>query len=266
MTTLSARNPRVQQLRRLVSRRRDRDQAGVFVIEGPGLLREALASGHVPTDVFVVAGAGVGDASVGEAQQRGAAVHELPATVLGSVASTVSPQPVLGVLAQCDAGLHAALAPPASFVVVAAGVRDPGNAGTLIRTAAAAGADAVVFCGDAVDVFNPKVVRASAGALFRVPVVRHAPPDALWDLLARLGLRTVGLAAGAVTPYDELDLVGPVAVVAGNEATGLDPAIASRVDAVASIPMAAGVESLNVAAAVAVVCFEVSRQRRRGRP
>ncbi len=266
-TPLSARNPRVQQLRRLLARRRARDEAGLFVLEGAGLLAEALATGHVPLEVFVAAGSDADQELVAEAQRRGASVHRIPAEAVSAVASTVSPQPLLGVAPHCDVELDAALTPSATFVVVAAGVRDPGNGGTLVRTAAAAGADAVVFCDDAVDLFNPKVVRASAGALFRVPVVRGAPIDALWDRLGRFGLRSVGLEGGVGNVgYDQLDLRDPVAIVVGNEAGGLGPLVRPRVDTLAAIPMAAGVESLNVAAAVAAVCFEVARQRRQAVP
>ncbi len=144
----------------------------------------------------------------------------------------------------------------AGFVVVAAGVADPGNLGTILRTAEAAGADAVVLTPDTVDVTNPKVVRASAGALFHVPVVDQVE---LGEVRVH-GLRLLGTAAGGATSYAEADLTGRIAIAVGNEAHGLPDD--APVDGWISIPHAGRAESLNAAMAAAVICFEAARQRR----
>jgi len=135
--------------------------------------------------------------------------------------------------------------------------------GTLVRTAEAAGAGAVVVAGTSADLFGPKAVRSSAGAVFHVPLVVAPDGDDALDALAAAGLRLVGTAADAATAHDEADLTGPLALVLGNEADGLPPAVLERVDERVAIPIEGRAESLNVAAAGAVLCFEAARQRRR---
>jgi TrmH family RNA methyltransferase len=139
-------------------------------------------------------------------------------------------------------------------VVVLAGVSDPGNAGTVIRSAAAAGAAGVLVTPGSVDPTNPKVVRASAGALFALPV-------ATVEDLSTLGLTTVGAVAGGLSP-DEVDLSGPVALVLGGEAAGLPED--ELFDTEVALPLGGGVESLNVAMAATVLLYEARRQRNGG--
>jgi TrmH family RNA methyltransferase len=140
-------------------------------------------------------------------------------------------------------------------------VRDPGNAGTVLRSAEAAGAGGVIFCDGSVDVFNPKTVRASAGALFHVPVVAGGDPAGVLDELGRAGLRRLGTAARGGQAYTDVDMTGPVAIVLGNEAHGLSVDVAGRLDGSITIPMAGKADSLNVGMAAAVICFEAARQR-----
>ncbi len=262
MEALSARNPRVQQLRKLVKQSKARVEAGLFVIEGPGLLAEAVGSNADVRDVFVAEGSSL-DPDLGQAlNQTGIAVWELEPHVLESVASTTSPQPVLATVGLTNALLEDSVPAGTGLVVVGEAISEPGNAGTIIRTAAAAGATAVVFTEGSVAVHNPKVVRASAGALFRIPVVSNAKFEAMAQYLHRVGLSLVGLAGEATTHYDEVDYTQGRAIVLGNEAHGLSAQALSRVDTAVTIPMASGVESINVAAAGAAVCFEAARQRR----
>jgi len=184
----------------------------------------------------------------------GAPCAALAAGVLERVATTESPQPLLAVVRYRSAG--AEVLAGAGFVVVAVGLSDPGNLGTILRTAEAAGADAVVLTPDTVDATNPKVVRASAGALFLLPVVDHVE---LGELRAA-GLRVLGTSAASGTAYTDADLTGRLALAVGNEARGL--AADAPVDGWLTIPHAGRAESLNAAMAAAVVCFEVARQRR----
>jgi TrmH family RNA methyltransferase len=219
------------------------------VVEGAGLAEVAIRAG---LDVEVIY------RPVGAVPLEGplAAVPliELAPGVLERVASTQSPQPLLAVVGYRPARVE--VLRDARFVVAAAAVADPGNLGTILRTAEAAGADAVVLTPDTVDVTNPKVVRASAGALFLLPVVA---PVELADLRG-YGLRTVGTSSRRGRPYDDVDLTGPVAIVVGNEAHGLPDH--APVDEWVTVPQVGRAESLNVAMATAVVCFEVARQRR----
>jgi len=209
----------------------------------------ALAAGHALEAVFVPDGAPPPTGAL-----SGVPCSTLAPGVLERVATTEAPQPLLAVVRYRTAG--AEILATAGFVVVAVGLSDPGNLGTVLRTAEAAGADAVVLTADTVDVTNPKVVRASAGAVFLVPVVA---PVELGEIPAT-GLRVLGTSAASGTPYTEADLTGRLALAVGNEAHGL-PADAP-VDGWLTIPHAGRAESLNAAMAAAVVCFEAARQRR----
>ena len=218
------------------------------------------------TDVFAEPGADAG--LLERAEAAGAAVHPLRAGVLDRAAVTVTPQPVAAVATILDRPLSDALAGPAApgrfdLVVVLPAVADPGNAGTLVRSADASGARAVVVCAGSTDVYNPKVVRATAGSLFRVPLVVAGDVEAVSGALRERGYRLVGAVAAGGRPYDEVALELPVALILGSEAHGLPPGFADIVDERATVPMAPGVDSLNVAMAGTVLCFEV--RRRHGR-
>ena len=180
-------------------------------------------------------------------------VFELAPHVMERIASTESPQPVLAVvrIPRRDVTDLAASA----CIVVCDRVSDPGNLGTILRSAEAGGVGGVVLVTGSVDPFNPKVVRASAGALFHVPVVADI---ALHDL-QQLGLPLVGTSSHQGTAYTSTDLVSPFALVMGSEAHGVDPQI--PIDSWISIPHSGRAESLNVAMAATVVIFEAARQR-----
>lgn len=193
------------------------------------------------------------------AGSAGVPVHELQNGVIERVSDTVTPQPVLGVVPFVDVALETL--PPPSLVTVCVDVRDPGNAGTVLRSAEAAGADCVVCCAGTVDVYNPKAVRSSAGALFGVPVVLGGDPKSVLSQLGGLGLRRVATASAGGLDYAEVDLTGPVAIVLGNEAAGLPDAVTGSVDELLTVPMHGRAESLNVGMAAAVVLFEAARQR-----
>ncbi len=229
------------------------------MVEGAKLLAEALGAGAKVEAVF--AGADAPDGLLRRAEASGARLVELGPGVLERVASTVHPQPVMALVADLAVEMDALAG--AGLVVVCVDMGDPGNAGTVLRSAEAAGADAVVVCGHTVDVYNPKTVRASAGALFHVPVV--AADEEPTDVLARvgaIGLRRLGAVVGAGRDYTSVDLTVPVALVLGNEATGLPDTLSAVLDDEVTIPMAGRSESLNVGMAAAILCFEAARQRR----
>jgi TrmH family RNA methyltransferase len=257
----------VQHLRRLSRRRSARTDSGAFVIDGPVLVAEALDAGLHVSAVYVELDedGAVADHVAGGAERAaadGALRHTLAPRVLSGAVETVTPHGMAAVAAITTTTLDD-VAASGGLVVVLAGVSDPGNAGTLLRSAEAAGASGVIATAGSVDLFSPKVVRASAGSLFRVPVaVGAADRDAVAALQAA-GSRCLGTAAGAGRTYDDTDLTGPVALVLGNESHGLDPALVDALDATVAIPMAGAVESLNVAMAGTVLLFESARQRRR---
>jgi TrmH family RNA methyltransferase len=255
---LGARDPEVRRLRRLLRRRRSREEEGAYVVEGSKLVAEALAASAPVQAVFT--GPETPPGLLERARDAGVPVRGLAPGVLERVASTVTPQPALAVLARADADL-ASLA-SASFVVVCVSLADPGNAGTVLRCAEAAGAGAVVFCGESVDVYNPKAVRASAGSLFYVPVVVAGDAVEVLERLAAFGLERLAAVTRDGRDHTTADLTGRLALVLGNEATGLPARVARAVDQSVSIRVAGRAESLNVAMAAAVLCFEVARQRR----
>jgi TrmH family RNA methyltransferase len=190
----------------------------------------------------------------------GGRVFDLADGVMEKVASTVTPQPVLAVVSYRSALLDQL--DGASFVVVCVDVRDPGNLGTVIRTADASGADAVVCCEGTVDPTNPKCVRATAGSLFHVPVIEGGTVEDVVGALRVRGIATVATVVRGGSDHTEVDWTRPSAVVLGNEASGLPEDLAAAMDQRASIAMAGRAESLNVSMAGAVVAFEAARQRR----
>lgn len=256
---------RVKRLRRLLARRNARWAERVFVLEGPELLAVALDAGAPVESVYLAPGAraaaGVAEA-VDRAYEAGARIFDLAPGVLERVADTVTPQPVLAV-----AGFGERSVPDlagARLVVVCVDIRDPGNAGTVIRSADAAGADGVVCCDGTVDPYNPKTVRSSAGSVFHLPVIAGGSATELLDQLgpSGIGLRRLGAVARGGEDHASVDWTQPVAIVLGNEAHGLPDEIAASLEGTVTIELAGRAESLNVGVAGAVLCFEALRQRR----
>ncbi len=233
------------------------------MIEGPTLLREALAAGVRVREVLLTADAAPGLAE--EAAAAGATVRAVTPEVLARAVDTVTPQGVAAIADRVEVDLSAALDAAAAgpLTLVLSQVSDPGNAGTLLRAAEAAGAAAVLFCGGSVDPCNPKCVRASAGALFHLPVAIGGETGPVLEGLRERGVGTAATVVRDGTPYDGIDLTGPVALVLGSEAHGLASELPAVVDHRLTIPMAGRAESLNVAMAGSVLCFESLRQRRR---
>ncbi|MBP2708049.1 RNA methyltransferase [Microbispora sp. RL4-1S] len=256
------RSPRVKAARRLAKRAfRDRDRA--FLAEGPQAVREALAVEGVTVELFATADAEVRHADiVAAAVARGIPVHRSSGEVMTELTQTVTPQGLLAVCRFVHVPLPEAVPPGARLVAVLAHVRDPGNAGTVLRTADAAGADAVVFTDASVDPYNGKCVRASAGSLFHLPVATGAPvPDAVRHA-RQAGLRVLAADGTATRTLDEVDLSGPTAWLFGNEAWGLPPELLELADEVVRVPIYGRAESLNLATAAAVCLYASARVQR----
>ncbi len=234
------------------------------MIEGTKLTAGALDDGAEIETVMLAAGSGqeTGLRSLAEAaMSRGARVFEMAPGVMERVAGTVTPQPVLAVARMPGTTLEELAS--ASFLLVCVEMRDPGNLGALIRVADASGADGVICCGGTADPYNPKAVRAAAGAVLHLPVVIEGAADASLAKLGELGFRRFGTAARGGLGYEDVSWNGRIGLVFGNEGSGLPDVLASCIDGLVSIPMAGKAESLNVAAAAAVICFEALRQRSR---
>lgn len=253
------RTPRVVAARRL-QRRRDRDQTGRFLAEGPQAVRSALAAGVV-VELF-----GTDAALLRHAELAAQAPVVSPVTDegLAALAETVQPQGLVAVCEQVDVPLAEALAKGPRLVAVAAEIRDPGNAGTVLRTADAAGAGAVVFAGEAVDPYNGKCVRASAGSLFHVDIVRS--PLAVVDELRKSGLQVLATTGYGDADLDELlddgSLSRPTAWLFGSEAHGLPDELLKGADKRVRVPIYGGAESLNLAAAAAICLYASARSQR----
>jgi TrmH family RNA methyltransferase len=257
--TFTPRTPRVVAARRL-QRRKDRDQTGRFLAEGPQAVREALAAGVV-LELFAT-----GPALARHADLAAQAPQVSPVTeeALAALAETVQPQGLVALCEQVDVPLADALAKKPRLVAVAAEIRDPGNAGTVLRTADAAGAGAVIFAGAAVDPYNGKCVRASAGSLFHVDVVRT--PLAVVADLRRSGLQVLATTGSGADDLDELldagVLTAPTAWLFGSEAHGLPAEVLDAADRRVRVPIYGGAESLNLAAAAAVCLYASARAQR----
>jgi TrmH family RNA methyltransferase len=233
------------------------------VAEGAELLGAALAAG-VSVESVYLAPEGRTNSAVSTVADRafaaGARVFDLAPGVIGRVTDTVTPQPVVAVVSFQPTNL--ADLDQAGMVLVCVDVRDPGNVGTMIRAADAAGVDAVVCCQGTVDPTNPKTVRASAGSIFHIPVVIGEDGPVVVSTLRAAGMRVVGADVRGGVDYTSFDWCQRLAVVFGNEASGLDPDLGSALDGRVSIPMEGRAESLNVSVSAAILSFEALRQRR----
>jgi TrmH family RNA methyltransferase len=257
-------HPAVRAARRL-RRRRERAATGRLLVEGPNAVDAALAA---LVEVFV--GPDVSArvrATVDRCVTSGVAVRTVDERALDALADARPPQGIVGVATR-EAPLLDALA-DATLLVVLDRVADPGNLGTVVRTADAAGADGVVLTRGSVDPTNAKAVRASAGSLFQLPVVDDVEPAALAAHCREAGMRLVGAVAHAERRYDALSWSPPTAIVFGNEAHGLSAEMQRQITAAVSVPIRrpsrpgyrGHAESLNLATTAAIVAFEVARQR-----
>jgi TrmH family RNA methyltransferase len=256
----SVRNARVAAALRLHKRTfRDADRA--FLVEGAQAAGEALRERGALRTLFH---ADPLHPLVARAEEGGVELVHVSREVMAKLTGTVTPQGLVGVAPFVDVGVDQLPDAPACVAVLHA-VRDPGNAGTVLRSADAAGADAVVFSSASVDVYNAKTVRASAGSLFHLPIVRGAGTDEAVAALRARGMRVLAMDARGEADLLQQDLAEPVAFLFGNEAWGLPEEVARLADATVRVPIAGRAESLNLAAAATVCLFEWARRRREGR-
>lgn len=232
-----------------------------FLAEGPQAVREALKVSGAVIEIFVTDDAAERHP---ELVPSDVVVHVTDERVLKAIADTVQPQ---GIVARCrfvDASLADVLADSPGLVVVCADIRDPGNAGTVIRCADAAGADAVIFTGHSVDPFNPKAVRASVGSVFHLPLVLADDTAGIVAQLKAAGLTVLAADGGGDLDLfeDEEALAAPTAWLMGNEAWGLPDDVAALADRTVSIPIFGQAESLNLATAAAVCLYASARAHR----
>jgi RNA methyltransferase, TrmH family len=279
----SVRSPRLKAARRL-TKRAFRERARAFLAEGPQAVSEALACGAPVTELFVTAEARARHEEIVTGLARnGVPVHVVSGEVMSDLAQTVTPQGLLAVCGFVDVPLEQAIpiprpgpgpgaGPPAGtrphrapLVAVLANVRDPGNAGTVLRTADAAGAQAVVFSDASVDPYNGKCVRASAGSIFHLPLVASVPAQQAVNALRDGGLRVLAADTRGGRSLDDLgpaELAAPTAWLFGNEAWGLPDDLVALADESVAVPIYGRAESLNLATAAAVCLYASARAAR----
>lgn len=254
-------NPRIK-LAKLLLRRRGRLREGRWLVEGVRPLEEALRHEAQIDTVFFTAQAASDEriqAVLELAANAGATVAEVPADLLNEITDAQTPQGIIGIVLAppLDANVFSSAEP---FLLVVDRVQDPGNLGTLCRTALAAAVDGVVLLPGTVDPGNPKVVRASSGALFGLNLA-VLQPEHLIQTMRRVGTRLVTADLSGTTSIYDADWRGSVALLVGHEAAGPDEMLKQASDAIVKIPMPGPVESLNVATATALCLFEAVRVR-----
>jgi TrmH family RNA methyltransferase len=240
---------------RRLSTLKGRRAAEQFLAEGPQAVREAVAAGLVQRLFVSATGADRHADIVQDAETSGIPVVPVSDAELASLTDTVTPQGRVAVCRATWPSLDDVIAREPRLVVVCAQVRDPGNAGTVIRCADAFGADAVILTKGSVDVHNSKTVRASVGSIFHLPVVADVSLAEATDALRAAGLTVVAADGSGTRTLLDLDLTVPIAWVFGNEAWGLPPADLATADIVAKVPMWGAAESLNLSTAAAVCLY-----------
>jgi RNA methyltransferase, TrmH family len=256
-------NARLKELRKALAGvgRGAQGRAGRVGIEGPHLLEEALHAGLRVATIFVAQGAERLLSALPVPPET--EILRLPAKLLNSALATETPQPIAALVEAPDwSWPHILGARPkgAALVVVLDGIQDPGNLGTILRSAEAFGATGVVSLPGTVSAWNPKTVRASAGSVFRVPLLAVSERECL-EKLHEAGVKILATTVHAAQPAELVDMAGPVALIIGNEGNGVADDLAAKADARIIIPCPGPVESLNAAVAASVLLYEAARQR-----
>jgi TrmH family RNA methyltransferase len=262
------RSPKVRAVAKLAKKQR-RNEARLFLVEGPQATREALSfRPELVEDIFVTPAARDRNHDLMTmAMQAGVEVTVATDAVIDHMADTVTPQGLVAVSRYMEVPLESVLGPTTSHLVLLHQVKDPGNMGNIIRTADAAGVDAVIVTADSVDVFNPKVVRASTGSLFHIPIVMGVELAPTITALKAAGVTVFAADAGGRN-LGELRgagaLQGPLAWLLGNEAHGLAPEDEELADTIVSVPMFGSAESLSLQTAAAVCIYEAAFAKNSG--
>lgn len=255
----SKQNARLKELRKALSAQ-GRGSGALAGIEGPNLIEEALRAGLRVKTIFVAQGA---ERLLDELQvKRDVEVLQLPKKLLDQALATETPQSIAALIEPPSWSWSDVLNQnqKKTLVIVLAGIQDPGNLGTILRSAEAFGATGVVSLPGTVSAWNAKAVRASAGSVFRVPVLA-AEIDECIPRLRSAGVAILATLARAAQQAHSADLAGPVALIIGNEGSGIPAEIARQVDGEITIPCPGPVESLNAAVAASVLLYEASQQR-----
>lgn len=259
----SLRNPRVKAAVRL-RERSDRDSSGLMLIEGYRELKRAVDNGCRPVTVFFSRPLFQGrneEPLLEQCRKAGAELLECAESVFLKMSYRDRPEGLLAIAPQMRRSLESLSLPPNPLLLVAEAIEKPGNLGTILRSADAAGVAAILVCDRCTDIYNPNVVRASIGTLFAVPVVEVTSEQAL-DWLRARSIRILAATPHADAEYTDVNLRKPTAIVVGSEQYGLSRTWMDRADLKVRIPMLGQADSLNVAAATTILLYEAVRQRR----
>jgi len=259
----SNQNARLKELRKALNAP-GRGAQALVGIEGPKLLEEALRAGLRVRTIFVAQGPDRASERLLDKLQVGRDVEilELPKKLLDQALATETPQSIAALVEPPNWSWPHVLNQnqKKTLILVLAGIQDPGNLGTILRSAEAFGATGVVSLPGTVNAWNPKAVRASAGSVFRVPVLATSVEECIKRLRAE-GVKLLATTAKGTKPADLAELNGPVALVIGNEGSGVPAHLIAKADATIAVPCPGPVESLNAAVAASVLLYEASRQR-----
>lgn len=259
----SLQNEKVKHFSRLY-RKKYRDRTNQYIVEGINLIEEALKNGAVPDAVFVredFAEEEEGKGLMSRLEDLGADIFILTRSLFDSTVNTETPQGIAATVRQPDCHVGHFFDGEPSNVIVLDRLQDPGNIGTVIRTADAAGFRRILVMKGTADIFSPKTVRAAAGSLYRTRFAYADEPEEALRLLAEHGYRTICTSPRAEKYYFDTDIAGSAALIIGNEANGACDEFMEMADLKVSIPMEGSIESLNASVAAAVIMYESVRQR-----
>lgn len=259
----SLQNPKVKQAIQLANRRM-RNQTNLFLIEGYRELSRAVQAGVKILSLFICPALFLGTnekALIEQIRQNKGPIYYFSKAVFRKISYRDRPDGLIAIAEQMHYPLHSMRFSPNAFVVVAEAIEKPGNLGTILRSADAAGVDGVMVCDRCTDIYNPNVVRASIGTLFTTSVIEATSQDIL-DLLRRHKIKIVAAAPSAYQEFTQADLTGPIAIAVGTEQLGLSDFWMKEADVCVRIPMHGLADSLNVATATTLLLYEVIRQRK----
>ncbi len=238
--------------------KRGRDKSGLFFAEGERLVKSIPKNVNIKYYIFRKS---VSEEFIKGFDVEGHTVYVFADRLFKEISDTVSSQGVLCVCEKLSTDVEKLFLNSPAFIVVCEDIQDPGNLGTIIRTADAGGASGVILTKGCVDIYSPKVLRSAMGSVFNVPVIVGADIDEVTELLKNRGILTVSAhLKGKITPY-EVDFKTPAAIYVGNEANGLKETTAKNTDVLVKLPILGGAESLNASVACGILIYEVVRQR-----
>lgn len=257
MMITSTANPQVKRLQQLVKKAKAREEAGVYLVEGVKMYQEAprdeIEKVYISESLFQ---------EKGQAFVSGFPTEILDNRVFAAVSDTKTPQGILCVMKRHNYQLMDMLQEDNPHLLLLEQLQDPGNLGTIMRTAEGAGVDGVILNKTCVDLYNPKTIRSTMGSIYRMPFLYVDDLKEVLPLLAKRGIRTYAAHLQGKHCYDQENYTGGCAFLIGNEGNGLSEELSSRADVWIRIPMEGKLESLNAAVAAAILVYEVCRQRR----